>query len=62
MILTEVSGVTFEDAWPARVATQIEGVALAVIGLEDLIQNKRSAARTRDLADVDALERARRRA
>jgi hypothetical protein len=56
-ILTEISGVAFGDAWPRRVAAQVEGVDLPVISREDLVANKRAAARARDLADVEALER-----
>jgi hypothetical protein len=56
-ILTEISGVAFGDAWPRREQTQVDGVTLSVIGLDDLLDNKRAAARLRDLADVEALER-----
>jgi hypothetical protein len=41
------------------VETEVEGIELRVIGREDLLANKRAAARTRDLADVEALERQR---
>jgi hypothetical protein len=56
-VLTEISGVAFGEAWPRRVMTEVEGIQLSVIGREDLLANKRAAARSRDLADVDALER-----
>ena len=57
-ILTAVSGVRFEDAWPSRVQAAFgEDVQCNVIGLTELLQNKRAAARPQDLADVDALER-----
>jgi hypothetical protein len=56
-LLTEVSGVSFADAWPRRVRTVVEGVPLSVISLADLLDNKRAAARPQDIADVDALER-----
>jgi hypothetical protein len=55
-LLTEVSGVRFADAWSRRLRAEIEGVSLWVIGLTDLLDNKRAAARPRDLADVHALE------
>jgi hypothetical protein len=58
-ILTEISGVAFADAWPRRERAEVDGVALHVIGLADLLDNKRAAARKRDLADVDALGRQR---
>jgi hypothetical protein len=56
-ILTEISGVSFHEAWPRRQRTEVDGIALSVIGRIDLLANKRAAARTRDLADVEALER-----
>lgn len=56
-ILTEVSGVTFADAWSRREASSIEGVPLFIISRQDLVANKRAAGRRQDLADVEALER-----
>jgi hypothetical protein len=57
-VLTSVSGVRFEEAWPRKVqANFAEGVRCNVIGLEELLQNKRAAGRPQDLADVAALER-----
>jgi hypothetical protein len=57
-ILTAISGVLFQDAWPARIEAEFgEAVRCNVIGLTELLQNKRASARPQDLADVDALER-----
>jgi hypothetical protein len=57
-ILTAISGVRFEDAWPARVQADFGDAArCSVIGLAELLRNKRASARPQDLADVDALER-----
>lgn len=57
-VLTAISGVTFEDAWPKKVEADFgDGVRCAVIGLSHLLQNKRASARPQDLADVAALER-----
>jgi hypothetical protein len=58
-ILTAIDGVTFEDAWKARVEGRHGGERMWVIGLDDLIANKRAAARERDLLDVRELERRR---
>ncbi len=55
-LLTEISGVEFEEAWGRRTPSQAGSVPLFVIGREDLLRNKRAAGRTRDLADVEALE------
>ncbi|HET7544069.1 MAG TPA: hypothetical protein VFK05_29560 [Polyangiaceae bacterium] len=57
-VLTAISGVTFEDAWPSAIQAYFEpGVRCDVIGLSDLLHNKRTSARPQDLADVAALER-----
>ena len=56
-VLTDISGVAFADAWGRRVDAKIEGIPLRVIGLDDLLRNKRAAGRGRDLADVEALEK-----
>ncbi len=57
-VLTEISGVDFSAAWPGRTEAEFgENVVCSVIGLQHLLQNKRTAARPQDLADVDALER-----
>jgi hypothetical protein len=56
-VLTEISGVTFAEAWPRRETLDLGGLAVAVIGRDDLLRNKRAAGRPQDLADVDVLER-----
>ena len=55
-ILTSISGVTFEDAWSNKMTVEIDGMMLPVIGLNDLITNKRASGRPKDLADLAALE------
>ncbi len=56
-VLTLISGVQFADAWPDRVEADFDDVRCCVIGVKDLLANKRAAARPQDLADVAALER-----
>jgi hypothetical protein len=56
-ILTGVSGLSFEEAWPRRTTVRIGQVSVAVIGREDLIRNKRATGRPQDLVDADRLER-----
>ena len=55
-ILTGITGVRFDDAWPRRVALDLEGTAVSVIGRADFIANKRATGRLKDLADVDGLD------
>ena len=51
-ILTTITGVSWEQAWPRRLTVQIEGLEVAVLGREDLVANKRAAGRARDRADL----------
>lgn len=54
-LLTSISGVAFEEAWEQRVAAELDGIPVHFVSKEALIKNKRAAARSKDLADVDAL-------
>jgi hypothetical protein len=57
-ILTEISGITFVEAWPNQVAAGVgRNLRCPFIGLTDLIRNKRAAARDQDLVDAALLER-----
>jgi len=56
-IITSVSGVEFDAAWPNRVSVDLDGVRVPFIGRDDLITNKRATGRAKDLADVDYLTR-----
>lgn len=57
-ILTRISGVSFDNARANVVVVDVApGCPCPVIGLEDLITNKRAAGRPQDLADAAALER-----
>jgi hypothetical protein len=58
-LVTSISGVTFDEAWPRRIAVDIEGKQHPVIGRDDLIRNKRAVARPQDLVDVDVLTKKR---
>lgn len=51
-ILTDISGVTFDEAWQSRVEFSLEGVPIYVIGLEALAKNKQASNRPKDLADL----------
>lgn len=56
-ILTQISGVTFDEAWSKKADLEVEGRVLPFISLEDLIRNKRATGRTKDLADLEDLQR-----
>jgi hypothetical protein len=54
-VLTELSGLTFDEAWPGRTRARFGSVAVDVIGREAFIKNKLVTGRPRDLGDVDSL-------
>jgi hypothetical protein len=55
-ILTGIGGVRFDDAWPRRSTVALQGLAVPVIGRDDLVRSKKAAGRPRDLADLAELE------
>jgi len=55
-ILTDVTGLSFETAWPNRLPRPVAGLDVPFLGRHDLIANKRATGRHRDLADIEALE------
>jgi predicted nucleotidyltransferase len=57
-IITNISGIKFEQAYANRKAILIEGIEVPVISLQDLIANKRASGRMQDLADIEKLESA----
>lgn len=54
-LLTGVSGVTFGEAWAARIEEQFEDLRAPFIGRTEFVRNKRASGRTRDLADLEAM-------
>lgn len=54
-ILNRISGVEFDEAYESRQDFTIERLIVPVIGLADLIRNKESAARPKDLVDAQQL-------
>jgi hypothetical protein len=55
-VLTEITGVSFAEAWPGRVRAPFGPVEVDVIGREAFIRNKRATGRTKDLGDVESLD------
>lgn len=55
-VLTEISGVSFDEAWAARREIVVSEITVGFLGRTDLIKNKRAAGRDKDLADVKRLE------
>lgn len=54
-VLTELSGLTFGEAWPDRVHARFGTVTADVIGRDAFIRNKRATGRLKDLGDIESL-------
>ena len=54
-VLTELTGLTFSEAWSSRTQAAFGPVVADVIGREAFIRNKRATGRARDLGDIEAL-------
>ena len=55
-ILTSVDGLNFKEAFANSQTIEIDGIPVQVLSTIDLIKNKRSTGRTKDLADAESLE------
>jgi hypothetical protein len=58
-VLRSADGIDTEQVIARAETLTVDDLAIPVIGLDDLIANKRASGRARDLADVDLLERVR---
>jgi hypothetical protein len=56
-VLTQLSGLDFEEAWSTRLERELDGRRLVFLGRDALIKNKRAAGRPKDLTDAAALEK-----
>jgi hypothetical protein len=56
-VLTEISGVSFGEAWGSRLTVDVEGRPVSFIGRAALLKNKRAAGRPQDIVDAARLER-----
>ena len=54
-LLTQLTALTFEEAWATRMTGALGEVPAAFIGRDAFIRNKRATGRARDLGDVEAL-------
>jgi hypothetical protein len=54
-ILTSISGVGFDEAWPGHVPHEVDGLAVPFLGRAELVRNKRASGRAKDQADLEAL-------
>jgi hypothetical protein len=55
-ILTELTALTFADAWPDRLRRPFGDVEVDFIGRASFIRNKRATGRPKDLGDIEGME------
>lgn len=55
-LLTGISGVSFDEAWPNRVSLSLGKLQVPVLGRDHLIKNKRATGRDQDIVDLKWLE------
>lgn len=56
-LLTSITGVDFDHAWSARSVHRVGALDVPFLGRTALLDNKRATGRSKDLADVEILER-----
>jgi len=54
-ILTGISGVDWEEAWKSKIATELDGLPVWILGKDAYIKNKLASGRPQDIADVSRL-------
>lgn len=54
-IMTSVTGLEFDTAWPRRIRAAFAGIEVEGVGGQDLRASKRAAGRLKNLADLEEL-------
>ena len=54
-VLTEISGVNFEQCYTRCKETKIDGIKVKIISFKDLLKNKKASGRHKDLNDLENL-------
>ena len=54
-VLTRLSGITFNEAWPTRVRAPFGDLHVDYLGRDAFIRNKRATGRAKDLGDIEGL-------
>ena len=54
-ILTELTGLTFAEAWPARLRRPFGELEVDFIDRDSFLRNKRATGRLKDLSDIEGL-------
>jgi hypothetical protein len=54
-IVTELTGLTFDEAWPGRESGMFGDVTVDFLGRDAFVRNKRATGRAKDLGDIEGL-------
>ena len=54
--LTELTGLTFEQAWPGRIRRPFGELEVDFIDRASFLRNKRATGRLKDLSDIEGME------
>jgi hypothetical protein len=57
-LVTSISGVTFAEAWERRICDRVENLPVIFVDRQTLLANKAASGRPKDMADIDALSKA----
>jgi hypothetical protein len=55
-LLTQLTGLTFAEAWPGRIRRPFGEVEVDFIGREAFLRNKRATGRAKDLGDIEGMD------
>jgi hypothetical protein len=55
-ILTELTGLTFEQAWPSRIRRPFGEIEVDFIDRTSFLRNKRATGRLKDLSDIEGMD------
>jgi len=56
-LITQISGVSFAEAWTARELGDLDGISVSFLSLDLLSRNKEASGRDKDLVDLKAIRR-----
>jgi hypothetical protein len=54
-VLTELTGITFAEAWPGRESGRFGELTVDFLGRDAFIRNKRATGRAKDIADLEGI-------
>jgi hypothetical protein len=55
-MINSADGIEINDCFKRRKTTDVDGININIISIDDLIKNKRTSGRLNDLSDADKLE------